>query len=242
MQRPTGPQQFAPPPLPPAVRNLLIGLFAMLVVELILKNIGVVLWDSVAWRPLRAGFAVEQLPLHYLSQSPTRGGISSTLFGMLVIYFFLPNAVADLGAKAVRDAVISAAAGGIIIGMLADAAGLVGGAAWGWTGLVTSLVVLFGLSRPNGIVLLFFVIPAPGWLFVWGTLVIEVLMFMADRSLDTTETLGVWAGTFAWWHLLGPGGRRRSLIKKSKTIEKELSHLRVIDGGRSGNEDDELIH
>jgi len=55
--------------------------------------------------------------------------------------------------------------------------------------------------------------------------------------------MGVWLGTFGWWHGLGPGRRRRELRRKGVAVERELK-LTVLEGGRTNDGDnrDDTVH
>lgn len=241
--QPTGP--IALPPLEPWLRNLLVGLFGLYVVELILRNVGVPVY-ALAWAPFDKGFSVWQPATRFVVQGDDSGAAFSVLVGLLVLYFMLP-AVEQLMAWAqVRSAVVFGAVGGTAFALALDAVGLIpGGGTMGWTLAITSLIVLFGLAMPQGTVQLFFVLPVTGQVIVWGTLALSLVFFLLGRSLGTAEALGTWIGVYSWWHLLGPGARRRQLLNKASSIEKELRRFEVIEGGRDdpqGGQRDDWIH
>jgi hypothetical protein len=143
-------------------------------------------------------------------------------------------------------AVAAAAVAGTLLPLAIDALGLLGGpgAALGWTFLVLALPTLFGLARPDADVLLL-IFPVKARVFLWGALVVALLILLVEQSLDSFATLGVWLGVFGWWNLLGPGARRRDLKRQSRGIERELRRFQVLEGGRTGKNrppDDETVH
>jgi hypothetical protein len=111
----------------------------------------------------------------------------------------------------------------------------------GWTGLDIALFCWFGLAMPSATVRLNLVVPVPAVWFVWGSLGVALLFVYAALATGTPvfpplHTLFLWIGAFGWWHLRGPGSRRRQLKAKARAIEAELNRprgFRVIDGGRS---------
>jgi hypothetical protein len=106
-----------------------------------------------------------------------------------------------------------------------------GAPALGWQPLTLVLPVLLGLHRPDTDILLL-VFPIKARWFLWGVLVVGVLQLLAERSLGTWQGLGVWLGAVGWYHLLGPGSRRRTLRARAAGIERELSRFQVLEGGR----------
>ena len=85
--------------------------------------------------------------------------------------------------------------------------------------------------RPDAIIRLFFVLPVPAKFVAWGTGAIAFLMLLSSFSLSGADYFGTWAASIGSWFWLGPGGRRRRLKKKARTIETQL---RVLQGGRNG--------
>jgi hypothetical protein len=226
--------------------RLLIGLFVLYVVELVAHIWLPALYQWLAWLEFGAGFQPWQLVTRFLVQGP---GVIGVLFGLFVLYFFLPTIEGVIGRRQLGYAVLSGAVVGTLLPMAMDLAGIAHGAAMGWGPLVATLPVLFGLARPDATILLL-VFPVRAVYVLWGSLVVAILFILVERSLGTFQTLGVWLGVFGWWHVLGPGGRRRRLAKKADAIERELkksssANLRVIDGGKSkpqGRQGDDWVH
>jgi hypothetical protein len=93
---------------------------------------------------------------------------------------------------------------------------------------------------PNGIIQLFFVLPVRAIWFVWGSIAIAGLSFLAAPTLATADAVGAWLGVMGWYHYLGPGRRRRELTRQAAGIERELLRFQVLEGGK--DDPDEWIH
>lgn len=232
--------QFAFPNPEGWQRNLLIFLFALFVVELLVSYAGIDA-SPLVWQPLAAGFEWWQ-PVSRFFVHP-QPDVFSVIISLVVLYFFLPAVSEVLDPDSIAQAVIAAAVVGTLLPFGLDAAGLLDGqGAGGWENLVLAFPILFGIARPDRQIILF-VFPAPAKIFVWGVLALAVLSLLARQSLGTAEMMGVWLGTFGWWHLLGPGRRHRDLRRKGASIEREL-RLTVLEGGRSNDGDnrDDTVH
>lgn len=228
------------PPVAPWLRNLLLGLFLLYVAELVLLNVGLPVY-TLAWQDFGGGFAVWQPLTHWLVQGPRVDGVA---FALLAIYFFLPGIADRLGRRNLTEAVVSGGAGGLVLGLIADAVGLGFGPAMGWAPFVFGLTTMFGLTYPQGEVRLFFVLPVKGVWFLWGSLVLALLTWLATlKGLSAVENIGQWLGVFAWWHLRGPGARTRSLRKSGKSVEQNLRRFDVLPGGKQTKPNrDDWIH
>jgi len=232
--------QFAFPNPEGWQRNLLIVLLALFVVELLLPYAGIEP-SLFAWQPLAAGFEWWQLVSHFVFHG--QPSVIPVLFALVVLYFFLPAVTEVIDLDSLGQAVVAAAVVGTLLPFGLDAAGLLGTEpTGGWENLVLALPILFGLARPDRQVFLL-VIPAPAKVLVWGSLAIAALYLVGLRTLGTAEMMGVWLGTFGWWHLLGPGRRHRELRSKGASIEREL-RFTVLEGGRANDGDnrDDTVH
>jgi hypothetical protein len=226
------------PPAPRWVQVLSFGLVGVFVVELLLRAAHVPV-DILAWFPFGTGFAPWQPVTRLLVQGGDASAVFSTVFGAFILYLSLGN----FERKVVAQAMLAAWACGTALALALDAIGVLRPVpAMGWTGLIGPLIVLFGLYRPDGRILLWLVLPISGRLLVWGTLFVSTLVFLAERSLWAASAIGGWAGVYAWWLLLGPGARRRQLRRDARGIERELKRFTVIDGGRGNNRDDGQVH
>ncbi|MCB9678589.1 MAG: hypothetical protein H6737_26035 [Alphaproteobacteria bacterium] len=242
---PANPQQtLYLPPLEPWMRNLLIGLFVLYVVELVLWNLGVPL-GAMMLTSFGYGFQPWQVLTRFFVQG--RENAANVLISIVVLYFVLPSLPRLLPWRQWVDALSVTAIVAMLIPMVSDALGLFPPATRsGWTFLVLPMFVGFGLAQPRGIINLMFVLPIPAIYIVWGTLVYVLVMLLAFPSAATLEMVASWIGIVGWWSFRGPGKRRRELRKEASKIEKELQRFTVLDGGKAqggqGRDDDEWIH
>jgi hypothetical protein len=236
------------PTLEPWMRTLLMALFGLFVLEVVLRFGGLDL-SFLGWFPLGLSFEGWQPLTHFLVFGPGAGSVYQVLLGLLILYFTLPAMGATLTQRQLAGAAGTIAVVAAAVAFLADLLGLVHGPAFGWISVSIGLIVLFGLARPTATILLFFVLPVSGKVIVWGTLGIDVLVYLAEPTLGTAEGVGAWVGAVGWWQLMGPGAKRRVLKAKKAHIEKELRRFEVIEGGRSqetqgdqGDQDDRWVH
>jgi len=232
------------PTLLPWHRNLLIALFAAYVLELILNLAGVPLYRLLPWHALSTGaFEPWQPFTRVLVQGANNGAVFGVLFGLMMVYFFLGPLEEALGRRKLGIAVLVGAVVGTLLPFLLDVIGLLTpDVALGWSFLVMALPTLFGLARPEADVLLYF-FPVKAKVFLWGGLVVALLLVLVGQTLSSFQTLGVWVGVYGWWHLAGPGARRRDLKRQGRNIEKELRKFQVLEGGRRNRPpSDETVH
>jgi hypothetical protein len=230
------------PPLTPLVRNVLIVLFVLYAVELAARNLLHLPVDALTWRGFGEGFALWQPLTRYLVQGQ---GVLGIVLAGVAVYFLLPALERWSTPWRIAEALAVAALGGTLLALGLDAAGLLGGVTSGWPVLVATLVVLFGLYQPNANILLFFVLPIPARLLVWGTGILAGLLLLATLDLRSADFFGTFLGTLAWWRWRGPNARRRQLAREGAAIERELRRFQVLEGGRKGNrkkDDDEWVH
>lgn len=224
------------------MRNLFIALIGLYAVELALRNVVGLPVDQLAWLPF-PDFAIYQPFTRYLVQG---NSVVSVLIGLVVLYFFLPQLESAYSRRQQLELVGFAAVGGTVFAGALDLLGILRtpAAAFGWDGLVTIAVVLFGLTSPKAVIYLFFVLPVRASVFVWGTGLLAFLFLLAVPALDTADYLGVWLGVMAWWRWRGPEARKRELRNKAKDIERELRNFEVLEGGRGNNRpfDDDVVH
>lgn len=233
-------QDFGVPPLSPWVKNVLIALFVLYVVELVLQNfMGLPLWATLTWQELGGGFRPWQLLTRYTVQGPNVGG---TVFAFIALYFALPVVEQLLDRRQMIEAVVATVIGGSAMGLLLDAVGVVGGVGYGWSVFALSAFMLFGLARPTSEIRLFFVLPVKGIFFYWAALVFALLMVLGTRSIGAADEVGAWVGVTVWWNWFGPGSRRRKLIRDSKRIERELKRFQVLPGGRNDNDNGPYVN
>jgi hypothetical protein len=206
------------------------GLF---VVEIGLRAAGVPIDRLELYPSSDPRFALWQPFTHLVTQ----GGLESffrVAIGVLVLVFFLPALNQALNTRQLKSSAAAIVCGAVLIPALLEMMGMIQGAQmYGWQQLLTGLVVLYGLAKPNQSIHLFFVIPVRASLFVWGSLGLSALFFIGDQSVLTAEPIGAWCGAYAWWNVAGPGGRRRTLLRDAARIEESLQRFDVLEGGLS---------
>lgn len=233
------------PRLAPWMRNLLVGLFALYVVELVLANLRVPV-DALRLYGFGAGFEPWQPLTRFFVQG--REGAVGVLLSLLVLTFFLPVLSSLLTRRQWFEALGTTAAAVTAIPMAADALGLFPPAVrTGWSILMWPMIVVFGLAHPNATVMAMFVIPMQASWFVWGALFLSVFFLLVAPNTASLEPVAAWMGIVAWWSLRGPGRRRRELLKKADVLEREIRKFTVLEGGRSssgpqGRQDDDWVH
>lgn len=222
-------------PTPPRwIARLLYALGGLYLLECLLRAAGapVDALTQSAWTSTT--FAWWQLATRFWVQGAGAGVFLTVAIGLAVIYFLLP-ALDDILDRATLQSVAWAiASGALAFPLLLEITGLVpGGPLNGWGALLTGWIALFGLARPNALLYLFFVLPMPGWLFVWGSLVLAAWGLMVHPSSLSAEPVGAWLGAMGWWQLRGPPARRRHLLREAERVEAQLARFQVLDGGRS---------
>lgn len=234
--QPTGDVVYRGPDLPEWGKTLLVGLFIAYALELAARNMLRLPVDRLVWWPAQ-DFAFWQPVTRYFVQG---NEVVWVFLSGLVLALLLPVAE-SLPRRQAWQLLGSAILGGTGLALLVQLVGIAAAPAQGWSSLVTALLVAFGLRQPDAIIRLFFVLPVPAWAFVWGTGALAFLSLLAAPGLGTAEHLGTFLGVVAWWNGWGPGARRRELIKKSRSVERQLRKLTVIDGGK-GKPDSDVYH
>jgi len=252
----------------PLTKRVLILLLGLFVGQLVLENwFGVRLTRYLAWHGIETGmFYPWQVVTAYFLNGPS---VIQALFDWLVILFFLPPAEEAYGKKGLSRFLLTLLAVSALAGFGLNYVGAVhqGALAGAFTGLnpvITGLIVLFGLTRPNAQILLFFVIPIKAAWIAWGTGLFAFLFFLGGRDLDATLWLSGWVGAYLWLQMRPSStGLRRTLLQfKQRRIqerlqraeEERLSQFEVIEGGREDDgpserkgwvppsNDDDIVH
>lgn len=220
------------PPVEPWQRNLVVALFVAYVVEVLLYQAGVPIYDWLPWYSFGDGFAPWQLVTHFLVQGADLRIAGQLVIALVFLYFFLPAVSDAVDRRTMAIGTVAAGAGAIALPLLVDATGVLPARpALGWTPLAVTLPVLIGLAAPDkDLFLVFF--PLKARVLLWGSLVVALLYLLVQPDLGTFEGVGAWLGVVGWWHLLGPGARRRTLRDQARDIESELRRFQVIEGGK----------
>ena len=100
--------------------------------------------------------------------------------------------------------------------------------------LVTAAFVVFGMSRPNAMVSLYFILPVKAIWLAWGSGLLAVLYFLATRDMSSTMWLAGWLGGFVFMKLPKRGGLRSLLIQwKHRRTQQRIRKFTVHDGGKN---------
>lgn len=211
----------------PLVRNLLVALFAIYVVQLLL---GGTLERWLAWNPLGDGFAPWQVFTAFLLGGPSPLG---AFFGWLAIFFLVPPLERMLGRRALARAMGVSWLAGVVAAMVAAALGAhQAGVILGASPLIGAMIGLWGFTVPNAVIHLFFVLPVKASWLGWGTGLLAFLYMLATREVVNVLAFFAWAGAWAWAVTPGDWQRRWKLKKQERELQKKLSRFQVLEGGK----------
>jgi hypothetical protein len=224
--RPSG---FPPKLVEDAVTNkLIIALFTLYVAELFAWAFGAPL-GALVWSPMGSGrFAPWQPLTHFLVQG--QPAVVSVVLSLLILSMLVPQMRSRFSDRELAQGMGAGAGAGVLLAFVLDLIGMANGGAMGWLPLVEVLLILWGLNNPNDEIRIYFIFPVTGRNFVWGLLVVALLMYLAGPSLQTAQGVGTWLGTWAWWRWRL--GRRDSLRRQAASVESQLRNLKVLPGGR----------
>jgi membrane associated rhomboid family serine protease len=131
------------------------------------------------------------------------------VFNMLFLYWFGKDVEDLYGPREfLAFYLVSALAGGVVFqaaAMVQDRPGLCLGA----SGAITAVMVLCALHYPNRIILLFFFLPVPIWLFVIFEVAQDAFVFVGGIKTNTAVAVHLAGAAFAFayyklqWRLLG---------------------------------------
>lgn len=232
------------PPLSDFAKQVLIGLSVLFAAELILQNwMGVPIIQTLAWNAsdsLLNPMTILAIFGNYIIQGNNPMGF---LFQLIALFFFLPPTQQHIGRKGIQRLVGRVLLTNAVVGSLGILSGAVvsGTMAFGLNPLITAMIVLFGLRRPDAtIYLLIFPVKA-AWV-AWGSGLFALFSFLTHRSLSELLLISSWLAAFFFtktgsrmvkrlWKQYGPNGSRSGSAKKR-------SKLTVHNGGR----DDDYIH
>lgn len=226
------------PPIPRWLRDALIALFGLYVLEVVL--VSAVLpaerfYAQVAW--FDAVAAPWQVVTRYFVQGLGSSATMRVVFDLLLLYFLVPALGEQVSRREASQVLAAAVVGGTVAAGSLAAVGFVGAPALGWHALATGALALFGWLNPGAIIRFNLLIPVSGRVIAWGTGVISALIVLGDRTMGAADDLGAWIGVLAWYHLWGPGGRRRQLAQQGRRIERKAQRFQVLPGGK-----DEMFH
>ena len=222
-------------------RTVLLTLVGLFIAQLIAASwLGLPVVENLGWWPLYGeSFRVWQPLTSLLLHKPDPMG---ALFSWLVIFFFLPAAAQGLGWSALRRGLAIILGGAVALGLLLQAVGAVvpGAPYMGINPLIVALTVIFGFTRPNATILLFFIVPVRAIWIAWGSGLLALLFFLATRSLDAALWVTGWVAAWLWLQDLSAADLRRPYLRwKQARLHRRLRKLHVIEGGRGRTGDSE---
>ncbi len=222
------------PNLSGLTRNVLIGSVALYVLQLLGESWAALpVLDALSWWPFASDRFQPWQPLSaFLLNGPDP---LAAFFSWLAIFFFLPSIEQSFGRRGVASATATTLGFTIALGLLLQLVGAIAatGPAWGPGALLTALTVLFGFSRPNATILLFFILPVRAIWIAWGTGLLAALYFLASRTLGSALILSGWIGAWLWLQGVSPGSLRTLWLRwRHARLHRRLRKLEVIEGGR----------
>jgi hypothetical protein len=225
--------------LPTWVKYVLVALLVDYIAVLVLGNLLMVpIWQWLSLQPsFSSGFGVWQLVTHLFV--PDGRQALSVLFGLMMLSFTLPVLERLLTRRQLLEALAASWVAGLVASFAFNAAAgvlpmLFPVRVTGWFGYANAGVALMGLALPSATVRLGFVLPVSGKTLAWACGGLSALLFLAGPDTLSFYEIATWGGVMAWWHLRGPGRRRRELINQGRRVE---SRFQVLQGGR-----DDTVH
>ncbi len=175
--------------------------------ELLVLDVDKVL-DGQIWRLLTYAF------LH------APGMWEHIVFNMLFLWWFGSDVEDIYGPREfLAIYLLSAVLGGIAF-VLAGTAGAGGQICLGASGAVTAVMVLCALHYPRRVILLFFILPVPIWLFVGFQVLQDSFIFLSQQQNGTAVTVHLAGALFAFvyykrqWRVLSWWAQLRSLFQQ----------------------------
>lgn len=232
------------PPLTDFAKQVLITLCVLFGAELILQNwMGVPIIQTLAWNASDSFLnPMTYLAMvgNYIIQGNNPMGF---LFQLIALFFFLPPTQQHIGRKGIQRLVGQVLLYNALIGSFGIISGAVlpGTMAFGLSPLITAMIVLFGLRKPDAtIYLLIFPVKA-AWV-AWGSGLFALFSFLTHRSLAELLLISSWLAGFFFTKT---GSRIFKRLWKRYTSNgsnsgpsKRKSRLTVHNGGK----DDDYIH
>jgi membrane associated rhomboid family serine protease len=241
------------PRLTPFLRNILVVLVVLYVVQVILDSwVGLPVTALVSlWAPV--GPMGETGMFHFWQPVTAllfNADPISAALDWLLLFFFLPPTLDYLGRRGTGKLLAASWIIGVLVGFALAWPGIVLGAGpcVGITALTTAMIVVFGLARPDAQILMFLVLPIRGLWIVYLELFLVSLLFLFTRSLEAAVALTTCLAAIVW--MWCDGSLRVLLLKlRLKWLVSSRGHDRrkrgkfeVIDGGRAKPDKDDWVH
>lgn len=221
------------PSFTPLSKTILITLFALYVVQQLAERwMGLPVFQTLAWWPFRGGFQ----PWQPFTAFALNGGVLQAFFDWLFLFFLLPPLEQMFNKRQLMRAAISTYLGCIVLGMVLVVMGAVSvkGPWFGIQPFLAAMLVLFGLSRPNAQIYLFFVLPVKAAWVAWGSGLLCLLYLLSGRDLNSAMWAAGWISGYLWINGGIPRGWKKVVLKwKHQRLQKRLSRFDVIEGGKS---------
>jgi membrane associated rhomboid family serine protease len=143
------------------------------------------------------------------------------VFNMLFLWWFGSDVEDIYGSREfLAIYLLSAVLGGVAF-VLTAMAGLTGaGMCLGASGAVTAVMVLCALHYPTRVILLFFILPVPIWLFVGFQVLQDTFIFLSRQQTGTAVTVHLAGALFAFvyyqrhWRVLSWWAQLRGFLKQ----------------------------
>jgi membrane associated rhomboid family serine protease len=217
----------------PLSKSVLIGLLSLYVVQQIAERwLGLPVFQMLAWWPFGSGFKPWQPFTAFL----LNGDVMRAFFDWLFLFFLLPSIEQIYSKERLLRGAIGTVLGSVIIGFVLVLVGAVSvkGPWYGIEPLLAALLVVFGLSRPNAQILLFFVLPIKAAWVAWGSGLLCLLYLLSGRDISSAMWAGGWISGYFWVQGGIPINWKKPFLKwKHQRIKKRLSRFDVIDGGKA---------
>jgi membrane associated rhomboid family serine protease len=201
--------------------------------------------ETLAWWPYGAGFQ----PWQPLTGWLLNGDVLRAFFDWLFLFFLLPPVEQMFSRKQLIRLTGFIVVGSAIMGLLLVTFGAVS-IRTPWYGiepLLAGLLVLFGLSRPNAQILLFFVLPVKASWVAYGSGLLCLLYLLSGRDLSSAMWAAGWLSAYLWMNGGVSRGLKKTWLKyKHQQLQRRLSRFDVIEGGRDQGwtppGDDDNVH
>jgi len=221
----------AGPGFTPLSKMVLSTLLALYILQLICQNmLQLPVVQVLAWQPFRGGFQPWQpITAWFLNGTPLHA-----FFDWLFLFFLLPIVESMYTRQRLIRMAVTTLIGSVLFGLVMVLLKVVPTQTM-WLGpepWLTALVVVVGLTRPNMVFYLMFVLPIRASWMAWGSGLMALLYLLYTRDMNSAMWLGGWISGYVWVQ----GGMPKSLKKaylrhKAKQVEKRLSTFDVLEGG-----------
>ena len=220
----------------PLARAILISLIVVYVAQILSGGLMI---QYLAWHPFGAGFFPWQVASSFLLSGPDP---TSALFQWLGLFFFIAPVESALGRRGFAPAMGVVWVVAVVPTLILAALSLPQMTLLGAVPMISALVALFGFLNPHAQILLFFILPIRASWLAWGTGLVTFLYLLYAPSTSTAVAFFAWVGAWGFVTLSGGGVRRIQLRWKRRKIERRMSRLTVIEGGRAGPKGNEWVN